>query len=97
MARKRKRKHRKHRAPPVPPTLDELKERVAAEQLAIIKSDPPAVSIIKIVREELLNPEAGHGVCVSFCTSYRVTDAEVARAVARGFRCFKCEDESWLS
>ena len=89
------RKHKRKPKPPEPtPTPEQITERAADER---IKSEPPAVMVVKIERESLLAPEAGHGVVVHFVTSYRVMDWEVRRAVLRGFRCFKCKDESWLN
>lgn len=89
-AKRKRRKQTRHRKPPT------LEERAAVERLAHTKSEPPAVSIVKIERDELLNPEAGHGIVIYCTTSFRVTDAEIRRAFGRGWRCFLCKDESWL-
>lgn len=96
MPRKHAKRKRRKRLP-TPPTIEQITTGTREARNARAQVEPPAVSIIKIEREDLLHPASGHGIVIYCTTSYRVTNAEIRRALGRGFRCFLCKDESWLS
>ena len=81
---------RKHK-PPRLPTPELILQRAAEETEERIESSPPAVRVVKIERENLLNPASGHGVTVHFTTSYRLRDFEIRKIIIRGAKCVRSD------